>query len=501
MERRLHPLSWLFVLLTQIRPFVVPLLAFLVLGRGASWELWGALGAVGFAAHAFVYSIAFRYRIGDGELVVREGVLWRTVRHVPFSRAQNIVQNRNVLHRLFGVTELRLESAGGSKPEAVMNVITNEEAARLIAILRGEAVTTASVEEGEAADTRLALGPGELLRLGLITNRGWVLVGALMAVLWQSEELGEPWSRDGVRQGVRAGAKALSQITDGLSVRVQDPLSWLLFALAFVLLVKVLSIAMAFITFHRFRLMRVGDRIATEGGLFTLRLASARLEKIQRLIVSEGWWARRIGRRTLECEIATGRQDGDPDERARLRWLAPIAPPADIDALVRDVQSGAGLEQARWRPLHPQAWKRMARSTALVAVAPTLGLSISISPWILLAWPVAVLIGIVYARGWARFARYAIDGDTLGYRAGWITRRWTCARIADLQTISVSCSPLDRRAGMADLALDTAGAGTTAFALTIPYLPIEQAQHLAAELRLAVAARRACPPIQGRAST
>ena len=33
-ERRLHPMSWLFVLLQQLKQFIVPLLALVFLGRG-----------------------------------------------------------------------------------------------------------------------------------------------------------------------------------------------------------------------------------------------------------------------------------------------------------------------------------------------------------------------------------------------------------------------------------------------------------------------------------
>ena len=42
---RLHPLSWLFVLLTQLRTVALPLIALVVFGSGQGWELWGAAGA------------------------------------------------------------------------------------------------------------------------------------------------------------------------------------------------------------------------------------------------------------------------------------------------------------------------------------------------------------------------------------------------------------------------------------------------------------------------
>ena len=43
-ERRLHPMSWLFVLLAQLKQFIVPLLALLVFGQGDRNELWPLIG-------------------------------------------------------------------------------------------------------------------------------------------------------------------------------------------------------------------------------------------------------------------------------------------------------------------------------------------------------------------------------------------------------------------------------------------------------------------------
>ena len=187
---RLHPLSWLFALLIQLRPLVVPLLVLIFLGRGEWWELFIVAGAVGYALYALIYSIGFRYRLSDDELLVKEGIFARTERHIPYARIQNIVQRRNLLHRAFGVAELRLESAGGEKPEAVMNVITLAAAEQIEAVLRSEKA------QPETADLRaplLALDWRELLRLGLVRNRGGVVIGAMFALAWQFE----PWEHSG----------------------------------------------------------------------------------------------------------------------------------------------------------------------------------------------------------------------------------------------------------------------------------------------------------------
>ena len=54
---RLHPLSWLFALLIQLRPLVVPLLVLIFLGRGEWWELFIVVGAVGYALHQEDYAL------------------------------------------------------------------------------------------------------------------------------------------------------------------------------------------------------------------------------------------------------------------------------------------------------------------------------------------------------------------------------------------------------------------------------------------------------------
>ncbi len=284
---RLHPLSWLFALLIQLRPLVVPLLVLIFLGRGEWWELFIVVGAVGYALYALIYSIGFRYRLGDDELLVKEGIFARTERHIPYARIQNIVRRRNLLHRAFGVAELRLESAGGDKPEAVMNVITLAAAEQIEAVLRSEKA------QPESADLRaplLSLDWRELLRLGLVRNRGGVVIGAMFALAWQFE----PWEHSGVRGILRVLGELLANfdaLFDNQFALVAGAAGLLL---AFFVAIKLFSIAMAFLSFHGFALVSDGARVATDGGLLTRHAASARVDKIQRLILGESWLSRKL---------------------------------------------------------------------------------------------------------------------------------------------------------------------------------------------------------------
>src|SRR5690606_15716529 len=95
-ERRLHPWSWLFVLLQQLRQFIVPLLVLVFLGRGDRHALWPLVG-VGALALASVWKyFTYRYRVDADRLVVRAGLLEREVRQVPFARIHNVALHQSL---------------------------------------------------------------------------------------------------------------------------------------------------------------------------------------------------------------------------------------------------------------------------------------------------------------------------------------------------------------------------------------------------------------------
>ncbi|MCR9245252.1 MAG: PH domain-containing protein [bacterium] len=493
---RLHPFSWLFVLITRLRPFILPAILLLFFGQGSSWELWGAVGAVVLAIYALIYSFGFRYQIAGEELLVREGVIFRTERHVPFSRVQSVVQKRNVLHLLFQVTELRLESAGGTKPEAVMNVIPVAEAERLELLLRHGATTAADSDAGSdldsasasateaAAEPLLRLPTSEVLRLGLISNRGWIVVGMFFGLWWQLAP--EDW------QLWRLAREPLGQL---FNIWGADPatalegLMWLVpIAIGFGLLLKPLSMVMTLLMFHDFRLLRSASRLGAESGLLTRRSASARADRIQRLVMRAPILARLLGRRTLACDVAVQRQDDNADELGRLHWLAPIATPAATDRLIAELDPAMAFADRQWQPLHRDAWRRELKGWVIAALIAGVVLWFPLRHLTVVPVLALLILGWFGSRGWARFAAWSWDGRALSYRAGWLVREWTTALIANGHSASLRESPFDRRRGMATIGLSTQGAGRMLFPLRIPYLPMVTARQLHRELTTTMAA-------------
>ena len=488
-ERRLHPWSWLFVLLQQLRQFIVPLLVLVFLGRGDRYALWPLVGVAVLAAASIWRYFTYRYHVDGDRLVVREGLLERQVRQIPFARIHNVALHQTLLHRVFGVAEVRLESAGGNKPEAEMRVLRMGEALALERLIRSHGAAAANADpdalEGEGAadhaDGRLLLSLQgvELVRLGLVSNRGMVVVAGAFAVSWQV--LPDHMLSSVVRDAADRIFGYASGFADGMMARAAAVALVVIAALA---LLRVLSVALALLQYHGFRLLLQGRRLTVERGLLTRLRTSAPRRRIQSWSLREGLLHRLLRRRSLY--IDTVASAGDGGEQRGLRELAPIATPEACDALVREVLAGAApaWPPAGWRRVHPRTWQRLALPGLMFAGMGALAACWYFGPagLLALAWaPWAVHA----ARQNAQRAGYALDARMVAARWGWWSRQWRFAEIDKLQALRLEQSPLDRWFGMATLSLDTAGARPTTV-LRLRFMPEVEARalhgRLAAEL-------------------
>lgn len=473
-ERHLHPMSWLFVLLAQLRQFVVPLIALFVFGRGDRNELWPLIGVGGLAAVSVWQYFTYRYGVGADALVVRSGLFERSLRVIPFARIHNVDVQQSVLHRLFGVAEVRLESAGGKKPEAHMRVLKLDDALALETLVRRRGAASAAADatpdstpgspaSQPAATVLLRLSTTDLLRLGLVSNRGMILVGAAIAAFSQTGS--QVWP-DLFEQVARYGADWSGEHHLGTSQYVLGGVAALLTVLA---LLRLLSIVLAVLQYHGFVLSQDGRRLTVERGLLARWRTSASRRRIQAWTLSEGLTHRLLGRRSLEVDTAAGEENG---QSRALRELAPIATPAACDALIERLLPDARWPELLWRPLPLQSWWRR-----FLPALPWTALVTAALVWRFGNWGALALLWLPWAalkaRAQARRAAYAVGAELLAAREGWWSRHWRFAEIDKLQALQLTRSPLDRRCATATLWLDTAGARSP---LRIRYLPEADAQ-------------------------
>jgi len=485
-QQRLHPMSWLFELIASLRQFIVPLVALVFFGQSNDYEWWPLIGVAVLAVASVVHYFTFRYRVEERSLVVRSGLLQRHLREIPFARIQNVALHQTVLHRMFGVAEVRLESAGGVKPEAQMKVLRLDDAMALEALVRRRGASPAAVArepdaEEPGARTLLALPPGEVLRLGLVSNRGLLVLGGGFAAMSQFDNhlfgnLMEYWGESMFGWAESHHFDAGDYVLAAASL-----------VLAFLALMRALSVLIALLQYFDFRLVEQGRRLTMERGLLSRLRTSVPRRRIQAWTLQEGLVHRLLRRRSLHVDTATG--NAQQGQQRGFNDVAPIATQDACDALVRHLLPGARWPMPDWSPVHRLAWVRLASGGIVVSLVATTLLCLRFGAWglLALAW---MPWSVFAARRHAARAGFARDDALVAWRAGWWSRHWRFAEVDKLQALQLTRSPLDRLYGMATLHLDTAGAGAMGAQLRMRYLPEADARTLYRILGAEVARRR-----------
>jgi putative membrane protein len=504
--RRLHPLSPIFNMLSGLRQMVFLLLFAGISSNAIRIPMLIVMSTVILVLPTLRY-LRFGYRLGREELVVRQGLLVRHERRIPYDKIQNIDLVRNPLHRALSVADARIETATGGSAEAVLQVLSLPAVEELRSIALGRSGAT---EESRSPGTSpggvldratdrgrelLELSTGELVKLGLISNRGLVAVGAGLAFLTQFDDL--VWTRleafaNRVDWDTLPAVQWLASLRETLSTggpSIENLALGLVTALVLVLVVVLpavylLSIALAIFRFHGFQLRRHENDLRSEYGLFTRISLTVPRARIQRLWSIENPIHRWLGRTTLRMATAGGSTAAGSGSRGQSsrQWLAPICPSERVAELLSEAQPQALPLPSSWHPISSRAQRRLTRRGLLRAALFAILVAVFTGNLVtlLVFLPLAVWSSI-RARLFVRHHHYGRTAEAIYLRAGWWTRRTWIVRLGKIQSVSIHQSPFDRRRAMAHLSIDTAGPANFP-ALVIPYLDQAIAEGLADEL-------------------
>lgn len=488
-ERRLHPLSFVFVIQGAAKQFLFPaILALFATRNRDAWEAWAAVLVVPVALIAIGRALSFRYRFDPTELVIRSGFIFRRVRHIPYDRVQNVDAVQNVLHRLLGVIEVKVETGGGNETEAFLRVVSRDALDEIRArIFAGRSTPAAeTVEAPQPPDVLLALTPRETFLFGLVHGRGMIVLGAMFGLLW---EFGLMDTLDDRFFGKDSpGAGVFRSILLAVFDDAPFPFLQVVVSLAgFVLLLGILRVASAgwtALTYYGFKLTRSGDDLRSEYGFFTRVTSTIPVRRIQKLTIREGPWHRLAERVSVGVQTAGGKaQEGGESTRA---WLAPLVRRSALPGLLHGIVPEATID-VDWQPVHPRGVRREIVGGLIFLVPVSVALWFTIGWWVTPLALVAATWLYVHARKSIAAMRWAMAVETVQFKSGWIWRNRLVAPLAKVQVVSRHQSPFDRRHGMATVFADTAGRSQEGYAIRIPYLPAAVALSLSEGLAAAAA--------------
>jgi putative membrane protein len=421
----------------------------------------------------------FRYSVGAAEIVIESGILNRNRRSIPFDRVEDVDIERTFLARLFGLAKVRIETGAGGKDEGLLDSVSLAEANLLREAVRAGRAGPASVpsaqeDEPPAPPILFTMDPPRLLLFGLF-NFSLVYIAGLFALL-QTFDRVLPFD-------IYDPARWIGLVDEYLPAR------WTFGAIAAVLLVAAALGAVAGVVRtvagdYGFRLSLEGDRLRREQGLFTRKEAVISRRRVQLALVSGGPVRGLFGWSGLSFQTL-----GAGADRAGQQSAAPFATRSEIEAVLAEV---APLRLPPPPELMQVSRRHIIRSVAATLLPALAGIA-ALSYW--LPWAPALLALLpllaVAAALERRFHRYAITQDLLFVSRGVWRRRLWLVPLGNVQSLSLGQGPIQRRLGLATLAIDTAGASMIN-APRIVDLRREAAEALAAEISRR---RRPGPPL------
>ena len=518
----LHATSLVFDLIAHVRSYLFPLVFGLVGAANGNIRLLiisGILFIPAVLKSAFRY-FTLRYRIEDAHFYVDQGFIFHKTRTIPVDRIQNIDLTQNVLHRIFKVAEVKVETASGTEAEAVLRVLSMEEVDTLRkAIFAGKQLLTANqTQKLPAASSDLAesLSPVaqasgiaavsepveaeevwkiplmDLVKAGLASNRGLVMLGIGLVTFDQFTEKGYE-----TVFAFLAGYLPKDTGSQGFYLQV------VVAAVLGLVLLRLVGILWYVLRFFDFKLEQRGDDLRLGCGLLTRVSATVPRKRIQFISVQQNLIMRWFGIATIRVETAGGATDASkPNQSIGKAWFMPVIPITEVPQLVSLLRPGIDwdLERFDFQGLAPRASNRMVR----IALVQTLLCAIAVATadcyfsesfdtqaliWGGIAGLAAMPALILFALKKAASRKYARIENGVVYRTGVFGRKTSVTFFDKLQTVACFQTPFDRRWKMATLALDTAAAGPAGHQIVTPYLDEDFASsELKALRRLAVEA-------------
>ncbi|MDQ0841401.1 PH domain-containing protein [Streptomyces sp. V1I6] len=398
-----------------------------------------------------------RYRITDERVEVHAGLLFRSHRSTPIDRIRSVDLTANPLHRVFGLTSLKIGTGeqsssadGGLSLDGISKADADELRRRLIEWRQAGRGLTVGQDDGPIAELDWAW-----LRYAPLTI--WGVGGVFLAVGSAYRTLHE----------MKIDPLELGIVKD-LEDRFGSVPLWfgILLTLLIIVVIGVVGSTVTFIEGWGGYCLEREDAgmFRVRRGLLVTRSVTIEERRLRGVEVSEPLLLRWAGGARLKA-VASGL--GDSEENSSRSRLTPPVPLAIARRIAADVltekQSPTAL--AELAP-HPRAalWRRINRALASVALfaAVFVGFGLWLTPVLVYTGVIAslVLLPIVVAQAYDAYRSlgHGIHGRYLVTRAGTFARRTVALQREGIIGWSISRSVFQRRAGLLTLGATT-GAG------------------------------------------
>ena len=464
--QRLDPRMLVVEPVSELRRFLPVLLGALLAGGfarggGLGWELLAVAVPVAIGVARYLTT---RYRILDGRVELRRGLLQRTLRTAQLDRVRTVDVTASLVHRVLGLATVRIGTGAGAEQDLELDGLRAVDARELREALLAR-VSLSTEHEATQAEVAPPATPDVLVlrldpswaRYAPLTSAGVVAAAALLGV--GSQLLPDSvWRLDRLPDLAPAGW------------------GWLLLVAVGVLGAAVSSAVLAvlgYLVAHwDLTLTRTPTQWRLTRGLLTTRETSVEDARLAGVVVREPLGLRLAGAAELGA-VVTGLGQG---EKGTLT-LVPPAPRAVVDgvagAVLGDDRPTDAPLTAPLRTHGPAAVRRrrlraLAPAVVLVALAAASVVADLLTPWslalTLLVLPAAIALGEDRARS---LGHLASEGFLVS-RSGSLARHREVLGAEHVIGWTVRDTWFQRRSGLVTLEATTAGGSQRVQVLDVP---------------------------------
>ncbi|WP_027964717.1 PH domain-containing protein [Halalkalibacillus halophilus] len=321
--KRLHPTAIIFKLMYSIKNAIYVAIPPLIASFGNDFFFWVIIG-VGvlfllFVLYSVVDWLRFTYAVVDDELRIHQGIFIRNKRSISKHRIQSIDLTQGVLHRIFKLTKVSIETAGSNQGvDAALSSVTFEEGKAVQDALKskGPVVETEEEQQEEPDYPKKSVTNKELVIAGSTSGSIGVILGLMLLGFSEVERFIPESAYDEATRWI-------------LALAIEAILGLVIF---FLVILWGLGILGTVIKYGRFTITRYEDELFITRGLLEKKQMTIPLKRIQAVGIKESLIRQPLGFASVYVEIAGG------EVKAGSRTLLfPIIKKANVEQFLHEI--------------------------------------------------------------------------------------------------------------------------------------------------------------------
>lgn len=405
------------------------------------------------SVYAIIKFFRYYYYINGDELVIEQGVFTRSRTNIPFERIQSINLEENIIHQLFDVTRVKIETAGSSNTELEFQALEKPIANELRTLILSKKQTKKEVSaptdfkvESPVFSTIMSVSPLELLKAGMVENHlksGGIII-AFLFWMWQSaQDFGMQDRIEGEVSAIDYGVALVGFLIG-----------------AFLIISFLISLVRMVLNNFDLKFMRSPRGFKINAGLLNRRDISALDHKIQIVSWSDNMLKKLIGIKDLRFRQASSKE-AVLSKSVRI----PGCTTEHIQKVTDALYGRQSTDDITFAKIHPAYFYRVALYVGLIGTA-IVGVLIYLELYNASMIALFFICSTLVTRYLSfKKKKYGYNNEMLMLYGGAYGDKTELLPIYKIQAFSINVSPYQTRIKLASLELSTASGK-----VTIPYI-------------------------------